>query len=246
MVILERINKIFKENEGTRPKYRRLYQTIEECVESEVFGPGERVPSERALAEGLGISRVTVRKAFSELFQYGMLDRKHGAGTYVPKPIEKSVSSVASFTEDMARHRLTPSSKTVSVKKIIPDAHLDLVFRLEPGQSVIEIRRIRYANDFAIAYEVVIVPDNVLPDLQNIGQSLYKDMEQMGYRPSSAVQRIKALNANKIHAAMLDINPGAAILHIERHGVVENGSVVEYTNSYYRSDSYEFVTKSTL
>ena len=229
-----------------RPKYRRLYQTIDQCVECEVFGPGEFIPSERELAEHLGISRVTVRTALSKLLENGILDRKHGVGTYVSKPIEKSVSSVSSFTEDMAKHQLTPSSKTVSVQKIRPDAHLDLIFRLGPDQSVIEIQRIRYANDFAIAYEVVIVPDNVLPDPLNIGQSLYNDMAQMGCRPSSAVQRIKALNANKVQAGMLDIHPGAAVLHIERHGVVADGRVVEYTNSYYRSDSYEFVTKSTF
>ncbi len=45
---------------------------------------------------------------------------------------------------------------------------------------------------------------------------------------------------------MLDIHAGSAILHIERHGLVESGAIVEYTNSYYRSDSYEFVTRSTV
>ena len=246
MLTLDRINAIFAENAGTRPKYRRLYKTINQCVESEVVGPGELIPSERELAERLGISRVTVRKALSELLENGILDRRHGAGTYVSRPIEKSVSSVSSFTEDMTKHHLTPSSKTTSVQKVDSNAHLDLIFGLKPDQSVIEIQRIRYANDLAVAYEIVIVPDSVLPNPLSIGQSLYKDMAQMGCRPSSAVQRIKAMNANKVQASMLDINPGDAILHIQRHGVLENGKVVEYTNSYYKADSYEFVTKNAF
>jgi len=244
--MLDRISDIYSEDRDTRPKYRRLYNAIDQFLESGGVDTGKLIPSERDFAERLGISRVTVRKAFSELLENGILDRKHGAGTFVSKPIEKSVSSISSFSEDMAKNQLTPSSRAISAQRLPPDAHLDLIFRLEPGQSVIKIQRVRLANNLAIAYEEVLVPDNVLPDSLNIGQSLYKDMEQMGCRPTSAVQRIKAANANKVQAKMLDIPVGAAILHIERHGVIDSGRVVEYTNSYYRSDSYEFVTKSPV
>ncbi len=246
MITLDRINSIYSENRLARPKYRRLYNTIARCVESEFVGPGELMPSERELAQKLGISRVTVRKAFSQLFENGILDRKRGSGTFVSKPIEKPVSSVSSFSEDMAKNRLTPSSKVISIKHLEPDAHLALIFGLAPGLKVVEIQRVRLANGFAIAYEVVVVPDKVLPNPLKIGKSLYRDMAQRGLRPVSAVQKIKAANANKVQASMLDIHAGSAILHIERHGLVESGAIVEYTNSYYRSDSYEFVTRSTV
>ncbi|MBC6402162.1 MAG: GntR family transcriptional regulator [Hyphomonadaceae bacterium] len=246
MLTIDSISDVFSKNRDTKPKYKRLFDTIHQCVEQEVVGLGDPIPSERRLAEKLGISRVTVRKALSELIEGGVLDRKHGAGTFVAKRIEKSVSSVSSFSEDMAKHSLTPSSRTIEVKPLEPDAHLDLIFGLRTGQKVIQIQRVRFANALAIAYEVVIVPENVLPDSDHIGPSLYKDMERVGCRPTSAVQRIKALSANKVQSDMLDVAPGAAILHIERHGVIGSGRVVEYTNSYYRADSYEFVTKSTL
>ncbi|MCY4199072.1 MAG: GntR family transcriptional regulator [Gammaproteobacteria bacterium] len=243
MVTLDRISRIYSENRDTRPKYRRLYNVIAQCVESTAVGPGELIPSERELAEKLGISRVTIRKAFSQLFENGILDRKHGAGTFVSRRIEKSVSSVSSFSEDMAKNRLMPSSKVISVRHLQADAHLALIFGLASDGQVIEIQRVRLANGLAIAYEVVAVPEDVLPDPLSIGQSLYQDMAQVGLRPTSAVQRIRAANANKVQASMLDIHTNAAILHIERHGVIQSGRVVEYTNSYYRSDSYEFVTE---
>ncbi|MCY4041302.1 MAG: UTRA domain-containing protein [Gammaproteobacteria bacterium] len=136
-----------------------------------------------------------------------------------------------------------PSSKVISVRHLQADAHLALIFGLASDGQVIEIQRVRLANGLAIAYEVVAVPEDVLPDPLSIGQSLYQDMAQVGLRPTSAVQRIRAANANKVQASMLDIHTNAAILHIERHGVIQSGRVVEYTNSYYRSDSYEFVTE---
>ncbi len=246
MVAIDAILEVFSAKRALRPKYRRLFETITQCVTRGVVGPGELIPSERELAEKLGISRVTVRKAFAVLLEDGVLERRHGAGTFVAKSIEKSLFSISSFSEDMVKYRLTPRSKTVEVKRLAPDAHLDLIFGLGAGQEVVQIQRVRFANDLAIAYEVVLVPESVLPDADNIGESLYQDMAQAGCRPSSAVQRIKAISANKAQAAMLDIPLHAAILHIERHGVIADGRVVEYTNSYYRADSYVFVTKSQI
>lgn len=56
-----------------------------------------RVPSERALAESLGISRVSIRKALQALMDEGLLDRRQGMGTYVlPNPLPSAIHVLCS------------------------------------------------------------------------------------------------------------------------------------------------------
>jgi GntR family transcriptional regulator, transcriptional repressor for pyruvate dehydrogenase complex len=68
-------------------KRRRLHEEIAESIQEIIIGnqlrPGTRLPSERELAEQLGVSRVTVSQASQVLEQRGLIQRKVGGGTYV-------------------------------------------------------------------------------------------------------------------------------------------------------------------
>lgn len=66
-----------------QPKYRRLIEDFEEKILSGELPPGHRFSSEPALAEEMGVSYMTLRKAFDELTQLGYLYRVRGRGTYV-------------------------------------------------------------------------------------------------------------------------------------------------------------------
>ena len=61
----------------------RLSLDIERAILEGELKPGDRLPNEQALAEQLGVSRVSIRQALHELEQRGLLDRKPGRGTTV-------------------------------------------------------------------------------------------------------------------------------------------------------------------
>jgi len=56
---------------------------ILEMIRDERLSPGERLPSERALAESLEVSRATVREAIRSLAAMNILEVRHGSGTFV-------------------------------------------------------------------------------------------------------------------------------------------------------------------
>lgn len=60
-----------------------VYQQLEQCILEGVWQPGEKIPSENALAEQLGVSRVTIRNALQRLSSIGLVEAKQGGGTYV-------------------------------------------------------------------------------------------------------------------------------------------------------------------
>ena len=59
----------------------------------------------------------------------------------------------------------------------------------------------------------------------------------------TAKQNIHAINADDDIADKLEISPGSAVLFVERRGKDASGKVVEYTQSYYRGDRYDYVVE---
>jgi GntR family transcriptional regulator/MocR family aminotransferase len=66
-----------------RPLRWRLHQGVKAAILSGQLAPGARLPSTRALADSLGVSRSTVVEAFDQLSAEGFLVSRTGAGTYV-------------------------------------------------------------------------------------------------------------------------------------------------------------------
>src|SRR6201984_1162151 len=83
---------------STEPLHQQLYRQIRDEVRSGSFGDGaSRLPSSRALAADLGISRLTVNLAFSKLHAEGYLRSKAGSGTFVAHPLPESFLTADKF-----------------------------------------------------------------------------------------------------------------------------------------------------
>ena len=117
------------------------------------LGPDAAIPSERELMTTYGVSRATVRKAIDRLVADGLLHRIHGKGTFVARPRLESVLHLASFSQDMRRRGLTPSTRSLGIERERPPA--DVVAALDLGRSgeAWRIERVRLADGQPIALE---------------------------------------------------------------------------------------------
>lgn len=69
------------------PRYRQIAATLADTIERRLVGTGVRLPAERLVAQALGVSRGTAVRAYDDLAQSGLVERRQGAGTFVrPKP----------------------------------------------------------------------------------------------------------------------------------------------------------------
>src|SRR5215204_7024292 len=98
------------------------------------LGVGEAIPSERQLSTDLGVSRLTVRAALDELVREGYLLRRRGAGTFVSEPKIAQELTMTSFTEDMRRRGMAPSSKTLELKSVTAGARLGRLLHVSPSE----------------------------------------------------------------------------------------------------------------
>ncbi len=228
------------------PLYLQLKRVIEDAVASGAIRPGDALPSERDLALKAAVSRVTVRKAVQHLVRDGLLVQRHGSGTFVaPQParVEQSLSQLTSFTEDMARRGMEVRSVLLDSGISHPSPEETMALGLSPGVRVARVARLRLCGGNPLAIERAAVSADLLPDPADIGSSLYAHLEKSGHRPVRAIQRIRATNLDPADAALLEIAPGSAALHIERVGYLASGRVVEFTRSVYRGDTYDFVAE---
>jgi len=233
----------FDPAEGRGPLYRRLEERLRHAIESGAVKPEQALPSERDLAEDLGMSRITVRKALDGLVAGGLLIRRQGAGTFVAGRVEKSFSKLTSFSEDMAARGRSSRSEWIARAEgaVTPDE--SLMLGLSPGTAVYRFHRIRYADDFAMALEYSTIPAFALPSVSVVRGSLYEALNAAGNRPVRALQRLRAVLFDAQQAALLGVEPGAPGLLIERRGFLEDGRAVEMTQSWYRGDAYDFVAE---
>jgi GntR family transcriptional regulator len=231
------------DEDSSLPLYQQLQRALRRAIETRLIGPDDALPPERDIAEDFQISRITVRKAIDGLVSEGLLVRRQGAGTFVCSRVEKNFSKLTSFSEDMRARGRAPRSVWLrkSEGSVTPEEALTL--RSSPGTPVYRFHRIRYADDAPMSIEYATVLASCLPSLDAVESSLYEALERAGNRPVRALQRLRAVLFTAEQAKLLQIRERDAGLLVERVGFLKDGRAVEFTQSYFRGDIYDFVAE---
>ena len=231
-------------SEGPRPKHAQLSDVLADLAVREL-GPDAAIPSERELMAAYDVSRATVRKAIESLIADGLLHRIHGKGTFVATPRLESRLHLASFSQDMRRRGLTPSTRLLQIELDDPPADvaraLDLGAGSDSGRSAWRLDRVRLADDQPIALENGWYPRALLPDLDrhDLGGSLYELFAAAyGHTIDSAEQTLWGETADASTARRLDAPVNTPLLVFRRVSCAA-GRPLEYVVSRYRGDRYQ-------
>lgn len=228
---------------STLPLYQQLQRKLRLAIENRLLGADDALPPERDLADELNVSRITVRKAIDGLVEEGLLIRKQGSGTFVTNRVEKNFAKLTSFSEDMRARGRKPRSVWIdrAAGAVTPGESLTL--RSSPGTPVYRFSRIRYADDAPMAIEYATVLADCLPSVESVETSLYEALERTGNRPVRALQRLRAVLLTAEQAQLLKAQEKDAGLLVERVGFLKDGRAVEFSQSFYRGDIYDFVAE---
>ncbi|HEY2687626.1 MAG TPA: GntR family transcriptional regulator, partial [Streptosporangiaceae bacterium] len=133
------------------PLYFQVAQRLEQMIESGELATGTRLENEIDLADRLGLSRPTMRRAIEYLVGKGLLVRKRGVGTQVLHPKVQRQVELTSLYEDLAQTRRDPSTRVLSFsREPAPDA-LVLELGLPEGTELYVFERLRYADGEPLA-----------------------------------------------------------------------------------------------
>ncbi|WP_234417732.1 GntR family transcriptional regulator [Miniimonas sp. S16] len=226
--------------DGPVTKHAQLRAILLERVTSQ-WAPHQAIPSERELMAEFGVSRATVREAIRQLVEEQRLYRVHGKGTFVAADRVESRLHLASFTDDMRRRGLVPSTLVRHVRLVPAPVEVAAALGLAPDEEVWEIERLRLAGGAPMALERGFYSNRLLPDLGGIELtgSLYSIMA-LGYglRIDGAEQTVWSELATRSTADPLGVGVGAPLMVFRRTSRA-SGRPVEYVTSWYRGDRYQ-------
>lgn len=239
--LMERIGRELSASASSLPLYKRLKTAIEEAIRSNTLKAGAILPGERVIAETLALSRVTVRKALSLLEEEGLLNRRHGFKTEVGSRVEKSLSTLTSFSEDIRARGLVPGCLWLSKHISRPSPTEMMALGIAGNANIVRMKRVRTADGAPIAVETSAVPVRFLPSPDLVTDSLYEALDARGFIPQRAIQRMRSRAATVEDAQHLHCEAGAPLLMTERRCFLGDGQIVEYCETRYKGDVYDFV-----
>lgn len=213
------------------------YREIETWLRGVCRGsaPGTLLPAELEIAERFGVSRMTARQAVMNLAHEGLIERRRGVGSFVAaQPLHRAESVLYSFTQDMERRGLRPHSRVLSAGVGSAPAEAEAL-GLPSTAWVVQIDRIRYANDVPVARERVTLPGEFrgVLDADLAGGSLHEAMEGLGRVMGRASGYVMARLASSEDARLLDLELPAALL-VETRVVTDiEGRPTERTETSY-------------
>lgn len=224
------------------PLYFQVARQLEELIESGAYPPGTRLENEIALAEQLGLSRPTMRRAIEYLVSRGLLIRKRGVGTQVVRPKVRRPVELSSLHDELLAAGKKPRTTVLSFEvRRAGDAAADAL-GLAPGDEVYAIKRLRYAAAEPLSIMTNVVPVGLLRlDADALSRAgLYELIRAAGVNPRIATQSIGARSASAAEARLLAERPGAPLLTMTRVAYDEAGRAVEQGAHLHRASIYTF------
>jgi GntR family transcriptional regulator, histidine utilization repressor len=148
-----------------QPLYRTVKDFITRRIAAREWLPGARVPSEMALVETLGVSRMTVHRALRELAVEGRLTRIQGVGTFVAPPAPQStLLEIRDIAEDIGGRGGRHSARVVTLAEAAAGAEIAAAMRLAPGRMLYHSVLVHYENDRPVQIEERWVNPLLAPD----------------------------------------------------------------------------------
>lgn len=225
---------------GKAPLYHQVAKKFESAIRDGTLPPGSRIENEVSLAERLALSRPTIRRAIQTLVDLGLVVRRRGIGSQVVHGQVTRGLELTSLHDDIAKTGAKPSTQVVHFAHVDATAHIAQRLGVSPGDTVIEVTRVRLADGVPMAILHNWIPEsvgNMSPtDLQEKG--LYETLRQSGVAPRIGKQKLSARKASAMESTQLDIELGAAVLTSERTAYDAAGTAIEHGEHVYRPDLY--------
>ncbi|MEU3269423.1 GntR family transcriptional regulator [Saccharomonospora sp. NPDC006951] len=226
--------------DGPTPKHTQLREILRRLAEREL-PPGAPIPSERELAQRYAVSRLTVRTAIGKLVDEGLLSRVRGRGTFTAARRMELQLFLMSFTTEMRRRGLRPSTEILATATEVPPADAATALRLGDRETASGLSRLRLADGIPLAVERGWYRSTAVPGLFDLDltQSLYDQLaRRYDIRFDTAWQTVWAEAADRETARLLGIKTGGPLLVFRRISSMR-GEPVEDMTSWYRGDHYQ-------
>ena len=235
------------ERTRAEPLPHLLAQLLRDAIRQGKLNPGQRLPGENELAKQCSVSRTTVRAAVEMLLVQGVLERRHGVGTFVantPLVMEEGLESLVSTTALIRQHNYKPGTLDVRCEVIPASPQLSEILCVGANAPLLHISRTRAANRKPVIRAEEYVSTGILSPMalpHHRGDwSLYNLLKTLGSPIVSAVCRIKAVSADARLSRQLRVPLGCPLLLLRQVHFASDHRPILYCENYHNSSIIEF------
>ncbi len=219
-----------------------LVQRFREYCSARLLRPGERIGSERSLAEEFGTTRTQLRSALEYLEADGFVQRRLGRSGGVFRDngrIQRHLNTVQGVPQMVREQGLTMTTVVLSADIGLsqPDEARNLSI---PDDAIVcRVTRLRLVEGVSWSLDHSVLPASLFPRLweRDLTESLYEVLRtQFRVEPDRADESLEVVPANSDQAAVLAIEQGQPLLEIWRVTYDEHDTPIEFAHDFFRAD----------
>ncbi len=220
--------------------YKQIREYIVSRILSGEYSPNQMIEPQDFFNKKFGVSRATTRKAFEELIEKKILYSEQGRGTFVANLNVNRVKALrkVSFSESERKKTHTFSSRLVGVFELNADIKLAKQLKIEVGDKVVCIKRVRLVNGFAENYQISYLNHSLVKGI-NFTDEILEDgslfqllKDEASLEPYYTDEEVRAISASEDISSKLSIAMNEPILFIRRHTYTISDVVMEYCEDY--------------
>lgn len=228
------------------PLYRQIRDLLVQALDQGEWKPGEAIPSEFELAARFQVSQGTVRKAVDELAAEHILIRRQGKGTYVATHQEALVRFRFLRLVSNSGELVPGKSQILVCKNVRANAEMARVLSLRPGDGLVYIRRMLSFIGKPTVIDDIYLPANLFKGLtlqtlkDNEGPLYWLFEARFGVSMVRADEKVRAVAACPDIAPLLGVEPGFALLRVDRTSYTYGDRAVELRYGHYLTEEYYY------
>lgn len=237
------------------PLCRRLEVALRAAVADGRLAAGAPLPSERAIAAGLSISRITVRQALAPLVADGLVTTRPGGGSSIAaaQPAQQNAgrpseangrrrSTLRSHADELAEKGEPVETRLIDRLTGPPSAPEAMTLGLGPGERVLRLYRLHCVGDRPRILELTTLPAAVI-DAEAATVSPAEALADAGLTATRGVERFRAVALGAVEAGLMELPEGTPAMRVERVSYTAGGRAVEISRAFCRGDGYEVVAE---
>ncbi len=224
------------------PKTIQVSEMLIREIAAGRYPDGSRLPTERKMAESLGVAVGTLRRALAILEERGLLRRVQGSGNYVEAKTE--VQSIYEFFRlELIGGGGFPTAEILEVQRLQKDSSLPFI---GPGTRAHRIRRLRYLDSMPVVLEEIWLDgrfvDWILQD--DLRDSLYYYYkEKLKVVIASITDQVGVSEVPDWSPDTFNLSPGTPCGLIERLGYDQSGEVVEFSRNWFNQNVCRYTNR---
>lgn len=231
-----------KKNNGA--KYKQIKEDIVDDILGSVFQPGDVIPTQEEYARRYNVSRLTVRKAFDDLIEKGVLRSEKGRGTYVQEIVNNTYSyrRLSGFTSNVVSKNVNVFSRVLGIYTTKANKRIATKLQTKLGSKILVIERLRYVNDVCTSYHRSHFVHARLSDIDFEQEdlthnSLYEILRaKAGILPGYLDEYFRAVRATGQIAKYFGMEEGDPVLYVNRVTYDIDNQPIEYCENYESSE----------